>query len=92
MTTSAPQTVAFSSNTYTLVGMTPLGGAAGSYTVDLAGDDYQTVVTTVDFGGDALVVFDMYGSADSDGVIVIASDDMQRTIVLDGLSGSASVN
>lgn len=92
-TSSSGQAVSFQVDleTYVLVGQSDLMGEPGTYSVNLAEAPYRAKLSSVDFGGDAQIVFDGYGRPDSGGQVVVASAGASRTVVLDGETGEAAV-
>jgi type II secretion system protein H len=92
-TAGTSRTVVFSAGTdsYQLVNVPAPDGAPGHYTVDLSAQPYRAQLTSVDFNGDNLVVFSGWGLPDTGGTVVVTVGSEQRTIVLDGESGQASV-
>lgn len=91
--TGTNQTVIFTpaSDSYVIVGMAPLDGQAGDYTVDLTEEPYGASLMSATFGGDSTVIFNGYGVCDSDGTIVVQVGDYQYTIVLNAEIGTASI-
>ncbi|QYU70898.1 GspH/FimT family pseudopilin [Leptolyngbya sp. 15MV] len=84
--TSASQTLVVASvSTYTLPGLRPLDGSAGTYAVDLSSDHYASTLTLppsiVSVGG--TVRFDAMGSPAVPGSIIIRSGPARRTVTID---------
>ncbi len=67
----------------------PNGGP--SYSVDLQQTPYPVTIASADFGGDATVVFDLYGYANSGGTISLTEGVQSSSIVLHPISGIAEV-
>lgn len=88
---SSSQPVSFTPTGYVLVGLDDLNHPGNGYTIDLSAEPYEATLVSVDFGGDGIVVFDLYGAADSDGQVIIESGASQRTIQLQGGTGNVSV-
>jgi prepilin-type N-terminal cleavage/methylation domain-containing protein len=88
---SSSQTVAFAVGTsqYQIVGMTDPDHGSSTYTVRLGDDPYRVMLQSVDFGGRSQVTFDAYGTADSNGAVVVRAGATQRTVVLDVNTGKA---
>ena len=81
--TSSSKTIAFDLATHQY---------SGSITAVALGDDpYKVALLSVDFGGDAEIVFDGYGNPDSGGTVLIQAGHRQKTITLDGDSGRVTV-
>ena len=81
--TSSSKTIAFDLATHQY---------SGSITAVALGDDpYKAALLSVDFGGDAEIVFDGYGNPDSGGTVLIQAGLRQKTITLDGDSGRVTV-
>lgn len=89
----AEQTVLFSvsTDTYTLDGVRDPDGSDSNYTVSLAQEPYLATIVSADFGGDAGVVFDVYGMADSNGTAVVWVGKYSKTITVEGTTGRATV-
>lgn len=93
MTTSTNQEVRFvggSDPGYTLVGITHLDLSAEEYVVSRDRDLHGAVGLTIDFGGDAVVMFDMYGMPDSGGTVLIRIGSHTRAVTIDGETGRVS--
>lgn len=90
---STQHTVTFSpaADQYQLPGVADLKNSSVDYLVDLSAHPYHADLLSADFGGDATVVFDGYGTPDSSGQIVIEVGDIQKIIALDQDTGKASV-
>lgn len=78
-------------NSYRLIGIPDPNRPDVEYVVSLSEDPYQAKLISADFGGDAQVVFDGYGTPDSGGKVVVGWGTIQKTVVLDGDTGKASV-
>lgn len=91
-TSSTSQTVAFdvSADKYELVGMDHPDRAGQPYRVQLSDEPYQAKIVSVQFGGDAEIVFDGFGMPDTKGTIVIQVGGYQKTVIVDPLTGQAS--
>jgi prepilin-type N-terminal cleavage/methylation domain-containing protein len=61
------------------------------YQVFLADEPYDAAVASADFGGDAEIIFDIYGRPDSGGSVVVQVGNHLRTISVDPDTGEASV-
>jgi prepilin-type N-terminal cleavage/methylation domain-containing protein len=92
-TSSTSQTVAFDVNAdrYELVGMDHPDRAGEKYSVHLSDEPYQAKIVSVQLGGDAEIVFDGFGMPDTGGTIVIQVGGYQKTVIVDALTGQASV-
>ena len=92
-TTSAAQTVTFdlATHSYTLVGMRHLDHSSAEYVVNLAGEPYCATLVSVDFNGDAEIIFDGYGLSDSGGTVVVQVNTYQKTVTVDAETGEAGV-
>ncbi len=95
MTSGSKQTVSFavSSDRYALPGLADVDHPSRPYEVRLADSPYTVLLVSAQFGeaNDADVEFNGFGVPDSGGKIAIQAGDQQRTIVLDGETGKASV-
>ncbi len=61
-----------------------------SYTVSLADEPYNAMLTSIDFGGDAEIVFDGYGTPHTGGVVSVGVGSHVKTLVVDTITGRAS--
>jgi prepilin-type N-terminal cleavage/methylation domain-containing protein len=95
MTASVSQQVQFvggSDPGYTVTGYADMDRSAQEYVVTQALDLHGVEAVSVDFGGDLVIIFDMYGKPDSDGSVVIQAGSHSRTITLDAETGRASIS
>ena len=94
ITSSSTQPVVFStaSSAYTLSGVPHLDHPSMDYEVRLSEPPYHASLVTVDFGGDALVEFDHFGTADTDGQVLVAAGAYQRVITLTAATGEIAVS
>ena len=92
-TAGASKTVSFSvaGAEYTIPGLPSLRDSTADYRVVLSDSPYQAAVVSADFGGDADVAFDGYGTPDSGGSISIQVGEYTKTVVLDAGSGKATI-
>jgi prepilin-type N-terminal cleavage/methylation domain-containing protein len=91
-TAGKPQSVVFVARGYQMPGMPHLDGKSyGDYTVDLGADPYGVSRVAAEFGGDAVVKFDLYGAPDTGGSVVLTVGDFRRVIVLAPESGKVVV-
>ncbi len=90
---SASQTVTFdsSSDSYALEGMQDLDHPDASYQVELSEDPYSATLLAANFGGDAKVIFDIYGVPDTGGSVTIEVGDWMRTVTLEADTGNVTV-
>jgi type II secretory pathway pseudopilin PulG len=93
-TSSASQEIRFypSSDSYVLTGLQHLDHSGNAYKVDLSTEPYVARLVSAEFGGDARVVFDIYGMPDTDGQVLVAVGNWQKTIKLNAETGKATVN
>lgn len=91
--TSATQTVTFelSSSSYVLEGMRHLDHPDSTYRVQLSAEPYMATLTSADFDDDAEVVFDIYGTPDSSGNVVVRVGDWVKTVKLEAETGRIEV-
>jgi prepilin-type N-terminal cleavage/methylation domain-containing protein len=89
----ARRTVSFSteSHEYAIAGLPGLNDPAQGYRVVLADRPYEARVVSADFGGDAELVFDGYGAADSDGQVVLQVGDVRKTVIFTAASGRGTI-
>ena len=86
------QSVVFVSRSYQMPGMPHLDGKSyGDYTVDLGVDPYGVTRVAAEFGGDATVKYDIYGTPDTGGSVVIEVGDARRVVVLSPDSGRVTI-
>jgi hypothetical protein len=90
---SESQTVQFDpdTNSYTLVNMEDPDHAGKEYTVILSEEPYEALITSVDLGGDKVIVFDGYGAPDSGGTIAIQLGDTAKRITVQAATGGTVV-
>ncbi len=86
---SSSQTVAFTvaTDSYIVGTMMDPDRPADPYRVILAQEPYNATIVSADFGGDADLVFDGYGVADSGGTIVLRVGGFEKTITVSGTRG-----
>lgn len=91
--TSAAKTVQFNVGTssYRLVGVTSPDRKSETYTVFLNREPYEVTLGSANFGGDANLIFDGYGTPDSAGSVVLQGGGHTMTISVDPDSGKATV-
>ncbi len=89
---SQSRTVQFSTetNSYTLVGVADVNNSANAFVTSLSKNPFSATLVSASLGGDAVVVFDMYGRPDSDGTIVVQAGSVQKTVELEE-NGEADV-
>jgi prepilin-type N-terminal cleavage/methylation domain-containing protein len=88
---SGSRTVTFREDaTYTINLTRDLDRGGDTYRVRLAAEPYGVTRIKAAFGPDATVIFDGYGTPDTDGVVVVEVGSEQRTVSLDP-TGKASV-
>jgi prepilin-type N-terminal cleavage/methylation domain-containing protein len=93
-TSSAGRSVQFDlvSHAYTLPGVQHPDHPGSDYTAQLQDPPYEASIVSADFGGDAELLFDGYGSPDSGGTVVVQSGPYQKTITVDATTGKATVD
>ena len=81
---SQNRTVQFdtTNNSYTLVNVTDIDNSANAYVVELVEDPFSSTLVSAVFGGDAVVIFDMYGRPDTSGAVVVQTGSVQKMISL----------
>jgi prepilin-type N-terminal cleavage/methylation domain-containing protein len=85
--TSAAQTIAFASATYTLAGVKGLDHAYVTYSVNLRQSPYSLDSAAANFGGTQTLSFDGYGTPTSGGTVVLTAKAHQCTVTVDGTTG-----
>ena len=76
---------------YSIPNTEQLGGTGNTYSVELSDNPYRAQLVSADFSGAVEVTFDGYGQPDSGGSVVVQSGGVQKTVVLDAITGKASV-
>ena len=56
----------------------------------LSEDPYGASMVSADFGGDADIIFDVFGVPDSGGSVVIQVGNHVRTVTVDAVTGRAT--
>ncbi len=81
---SQSRTVRFDTetNSYSLEGVADINASANGYVTSLSKNPFSATLVSASLGGDAVVVFDMYGRPDSDGTVVVQAGSVQRTVEL----------
>ncbi len=77
--------------TVTLSGVASLNHDGQTYVTELAAAPYHARITTINLGGDHRIVFDGFGTPDSNGSLSISVGPMHRTITIDAGTGRAHV-
>lgn len=85
---SAPVTVDFvlAGHRYQLLSMFDPDHPSSPYIVHLARPPYDVTIAAANFGGDASITYDGFGSPDSNGSITLSAGPLQRTLTVDGPS------
>ncbi|UCD74310.1 MAG: hypothetical protein JSV91_11015 [Phycisphaerales bacterium] len=91
--TSNSWTVSFNdaADTYTFFDGTTFASATQKTAVDLTEPPYHASIASPDFDGDAQVIFDGYGVADSGGTVIVRSGGFRKLITLDGATSKIVV-
>jgi type II secretory pathway pseudopilin PulG len=91
--TSKSQSVVFNqaAGTYQMSGVKELDSSATAYLINLAADPYLVTIGTVNFGGSAQVTFDAFGLPSSAGSITVQGGGITKSVVVDAVTGKASV-
>lgn len=79
------------SDAYSFVGVASVDRPADVYRVELAREPYGVTIDSLDLGGDEDVIFDGFGTPDSDGLVVLRCGTSYRTIRLEAATGVAVV-
>lgn len=82
-------TVTFTGSGYVITGARHLDHWAQVYQVDLDADPYKARILAAEFGGDAVVKFDIHGSPDSGGAVVVSAGGWQHTVTLSESTGES---
>ncbi len=91
-----PQEVKFSlgNSSYELLNMKHLDHPGQNYMVDLTASPYDALLDSVSFGSDGTsksLWFNRFGRPDFGGSIVVSAGNKQRTVLVDGVTGKATV-
>lgn len=86
-----PVTFSSVSDTYTVSGLSDPDHPSASYVVRLGEEPYGVDVVSADFGGDAELRFDGYGTPDSGGTVVLRVGTRTRTVSVEAGSGTPKV-
>ncbi len=78
-------------STLAIEGMTHMDHASAGFVRKLADEPYRASITSVDFGGDSVVIFNGFGLADSGGRIDLSCGDQNRSVRLESTSGKAEI-
>ena len=91
--TSSSRTIGFNpgNHSYVIPNVRELDSAGTMYRVQLQDPPYQAQIVSVDFGGDATLIFDGFGIPDSGGFVIVQAGDYQYTVVVDPETGAAQV-
>ena len=76
---------------YRLFDLQPLDGDSSYYNINLSERPYEADIISVDFGTDDQIIFDGWGLPDSGGTVVLTVGSEQRTVVVDGETGKATI-
>lgn len=61
------------------------------YRVNMAADPYKASIVSATIGSGSSLTFDMYGTPNAGGTVVIQTGGRQKTIVLDAATGRATI-
>lgn len=75
----------------TISDVTPLNRIGLTYRTDFTAEPYRATLIAADFNGDAILIFDGFGQADSAGTITVRCASHQRTITLDPTTGEGTI-
>lgn len=92
MMTSASQTFRTDATGYELLGMSHPDHPSQPYRVRLQQDCHGAAWQSVDAGGDADLIFDMYGAPDSAATFIVRVADQTRTIIVAQESGQVEIS
>jgi prepilin-type N-terminal cleavage/methylation domain-containing protein len=91
--TSSSQTVQFSSanNSYVLTGIDDFDHPTLDYTVKLGATPYMCNIVSANFSGSEQLQFNGFGIPVAGGTITLGCGNLQRSIVVDPLSGKGEI-
>ncbi len=90
--TSTSQTIAFQSDRYQMNNVRDMDSAATNSTVMLRAEPYLASLSAVTLtGGASAITFDGYGQPGCAGSLTVQSGTSSRIVVIDGVTGKASV-
>jgi prepilin-type N-terminal cleavage/methylation domain-containing protein len=93
-TAGAARTVTFScpGSAYTIAGLPDFRNPSADYRMDLSAEPYDAVISSVGFAaGGPAVVFDGYGTANSDGTVTVQVGGATCTVTFSAVTGKATV-
>lgn len=90
---SGSRTVTFtvSASQYALAGIADPNHPATTYTVKLGDSPYSCRLVSVDLQGSQQITFNRFGYPDRGGTIIVAVGSVQRTIVVDSITGKGAI-
>jgi prepilin-type N-terminal cleavage/methylation domain-containing protein len=83
--------VTASTSSYTLPGEKSIESTTATYAVNLAQSPYFATVTSVSFSNSTTLQFNGYGMPSSSGKVVIQSGATTKTVTVDGVSGTTTI-
>jgi len=91
--TSDSQTVRFNkpADMYTLIGLPHPDFPGQPHHTKLGSEPYEATIKTLNVGGDADLIFDGFGKPDSAATITLAVGKYEKTVIVDGNTGEATV-
>jgi prepilin-type N-terminal cleavage/methylation domain-containing protein len=89
---SAGQSIVFtfSTNSYTLPGMTGLGGMGSSYTTNLASDPYNASIAG-NTGGTLTISFNRFGQPSAAATVTVTAGTFSQVVSVDANTGNVTV-
>jgi type II secretion system protein H len=89
--TSRSVTFSVPTNEYSIDGLTDLRDPTAGYRVNLSGAPYEARILSADFAGRAILVFNGYGQADSNGTVQVQAGQAVKTVVFRADNSRATV-
>lgn len=91
-TTSLRFVVNTATNSYTIPTLSAMNQKPGDYAVDLSAEPYGAAIYSADFAGDTELVFDAYGTPDSNGIIIVNVGDQAVAVALNSATNRITVS
>src|SRR5215213_1839947 len=91
-TTSTSQSIVFSATGYVIPNLRDLDTASTTYTVRLGAEPYNATITAINLtAGSKQIIFDGFGVPDCVGSVTLQAGINSRTVVIDAVTGKATV-
>ena len=84
-------TFVIGTNSYSMPNVPHPDRSSPSYSVNLSSTAYPAKITAADFGGTLNVTFDRFGQPNVAGSVTVKSDEFQKSVNLNAVTGIATV-